>query len=220
MFPSFWAREAPVFLQSRTCHWSSESRVPSFWALHADVLSFCTVEHATGLQKVVFRPSGRSRLLSFCTVEHAVYLQKVLFPSFLETEVVLGELARASYYVTRRESKPCASSVDSLVPEEELQTGLHCTPTSCIYSKRDANAMNYLRYQRRRKKVPPACRGRCLKGCEQSWYETQATRNLGIHEQSYNQKVFAKSVSNLLCFTVCISTINTYYESLSLSLSL
>ena len=122
-FPSSWALEAIVFLPSRTCHWSSESGVsiflgarsscrsaqqtmplifrkvsfPSFWALHADVLSFCTVEHATGLQKVVFRPSGRSRLLSFCTVEHAVYLQKVLFPSFLETEVVLGELARASF---------------------------------------------------------------------------------------------------------------------------
>ena len=90
------------------------------------------------------------------------------------------------------------------MPSKELQTGLHCTPASSIYSKRDANAMKYLRYQRRRKKVPPACRGRCLKGCEQSWYETHAIQNPGIHEQSYNKNVVAKCVSNLLCFTVYI----------------
>ena len=45
-------------------------------------------------------------------------------------------------------------------------------------------------------------------------YETHAAQNLGIREQSCNQNEFAKSVSNLLCFTVCI------HLSLSLSLSL
>ena len=166
-----------------------------------------------------FHLSGRSRLLSFCEVEHATGFQKAASPSFwaLEAPVVLqsrkchwssengvsifsGDRSRsrrvgASFVdVTRCESKPCASSVDPLVPRKELQTGPHCTPASCIYSKRDANAMKYLQYQRRRKKVPPACRGRCLKGCEQSWYETHAIQKPGIHEQSYSkmwlQKVF------------------------------
>ena len=104
-------------------------------------------------------------------------------------------------YVTRCESKLCASSVDPLVPRKELQTGLHCTP-ACIYSKRDANAMKYLRYQRRRKKVPPARRGRCLKGCKQSWYETHAIQNPRIHEQSYS-KMWLQKVFPFVCALHC-----------------
>ena len=92
-------------------------------------------------------------------------------------------------------------------PRKELETGPRCIPASCMYSKRDANAMEYLRYQCHGKKVPPACRGRCLKGCKQSWYETHAAQNLGIHELNYNTHVVAKGVSNFLCFTVVYSII-------------
>ena len=176
--------------------------LPSFWALHADVLSFCKVEHATGLQKVAFP--------SFWALEAPVALHSRTghWSSESGVSIFSGDRSRSRrigasfFYVTRCESKPCASSVHSLVPRQELQTSLHCTPASCIYSKRDANAVKYLRYQRRRKKVPPGCRGRCLKGCEQSWHETHATQNPGIHEQSYSKHAAAKSVSNFLCFTV------------------
>ena len=166
-------------------------------------------------RKWCFHLSGRSRLLSFCKVEHAIGLQKVVFPSFWALEAHVVRQRRTCHWssessvsiflqaVTRCESKPCTS----LVPRQELETGLHCTPASCIYSKRGANAMTYLRYKHRRKKVPPACRGRCLKGCKQSWYETHAAQNLGIHELNYNTHVVAKGVSNFLCFTVVYSII-------------
>ena len=111
-FPSFWALEARVFLQSSTLVFRK-------WCFHLSgrsrLLSFCKVAHAVGLQKVafpffwalearvflqsstlVFRKwcfhlSGRSRLLSFCKVAHAIGLQKVAFPSFwaLEAPVFL-----------------------------------------------------------------------------------------------------------------------------------
>ena len=123
---------------------------PFFWALHADVLSFCKVDHAAGLQKVAFP--------FFWALEAPVFLHSRTCHWSSESGVSIfsGDRSRcrriaASFvYATRCESKPCASSVDSLVPRQELQTGLHCTPASSIYRKRDVNAMEYLRYQRRR----------------------------------------------------------------------
>ena len=74
--------------------------------------------------------------------------------------------------------------------------------------------MKYLRYERRRKKVPPACRERCLKGCEQSGYETHAAQNPGLHEQDYITNVVAKSVSNFLRFTALFSEARNVWKQI------
>ena len=89
-FPSFWALEAPVFLQSRTCHWSSEIGVSIFLGARGSCL-FCKVEHAIDLQKVAFPFfwALHADVLSFCKVEHATGLQKVVFPSFWALEAVV-----------------------------------------------------------------------------------------------------------------------------------
>ena len=183
------------------------------------LLPFCNVEQTIALQKVMLPyfcalHAGSSVVLQSRTSSNHRPLWEVSAHTALRASSKFVCSWCKAFSASRHELRLCnqiGKPCTPLLPGKVLETGLDCTPASCICRKRGANAMGYLRYRRRRKKVLLAG---CPKGCKQSLYETHAAQNLGKHEQSYNTNGVAENVSKYFqIFGLrCNSRCNAYYN--------